>query len=49
MEEIKNAIALLKNDEVLRAKLAKGALKKSESLSIETRAKRVLDFIHSKM
>lgn len=49
VEEIKNAIALLKNDEVLRAKLAKGALKKSESLSIETRAKRVLDFIYSKM
>lgn len=49
VEEIKYAIGLLKNDEALRAKLAKGALKKSESLSIETRAKRVLDFIHSKM
>lgn len=49
VEEIKNAIILLKNDEVLRAKLAKGALRKSETLSIEKRAKRVLDFIHTKM
>ena len=49
VEEIKNAIALLKNDDALRARLAKGALMKSESLSIETRAKRVLEFIHSKM
>ena len=49
VEEIKNAILLLKNDKALREKLAAGALKKSESLSIDTRAKRVLEFIQSKM
>jgi glycosyltransferase involved in cell wall biosynthesis len=47
--EIKNAISLLKNDKPLRGKLAAGALKKSESLSIDTRAKRVMKFIQSKM
>ena len=49
VEEIKNAIVLLKNNKELREKLAQGALVKSETLSIETRAKRVLDFIRSKM
>lgn len=49
VKEIKNAILKLKDDKVLREKLAKGALKKSESLSIDTRAQRVLEFIQSKM
>lgn len=49
VEEIKNAIVLLKNNKELREKLAQGALVKSETLSIETRAKKVLDFICSKM
>lgn len=49
IEEIKNAISLLKNDKSLREKLAEGALKKSEALSIETRAKKILEFIQSKM
>lgn len=49
VEEIKNAIMLLKNDETLRLKLAMGALEKSESLSIETRAQKILEFIHSKI
>lgn len=49
IEEIKDAISLLKNDKALREKLAAGALKKSEVLSIETRAKKVLEFIQSKM
>lgn len=49
VEEIKNAIVLLKNNKELREKLAQGALVKSETLSIETRAKRVLEFIQLKM
>lgn len=49
VEEIKSAILLLKNNKALREKLAKGALVKSESLAIETRAQRVLEFIKSKM
>jgi glycosyltransferase involved in cell wall biosynthesis len=49
VEEVKNAILLLKNNKALREKLAKGALKKSEALSIDTRAQRVLEFINSKM
>ena len=49
VEEIKKAILLLKEDKALRARLANGALVKSEALSIETRAKRVIDFIQSKM
>lgn len=49
VDEIKDAIMLLKNDGELRERLAKGALEKSVSLSIETRARRVLDFIQSKM
>lgn len=49
VEEIKNAIMLLKNDETLRLKLAMGALEKSKTLSIETRAQKILEFIHSKI
>lgn len=49
VKEIKDAILLLKNDKILKERLAKGALAKSESLAIETRAQRVLEFINSKV
>ena len=48
VDEIKNAIIQLKNDELLRDQLSKGALEKAKSLSIETRAKRIVEFINRK-
>ena len=48
VEEIKNAILCLKNDKELRGSLSKGAIIKSESFSIEERAKIILEFINSK-
>lgn len=48
VDEIKNAILCLKNDKVLRDSLSKGAIFKSESFSIEERAKKILNFINSK-
>ena len=48
VEEIKDAILRLKNDKELRCRLSKGAIIKSESFSIEERAKKILEFINSK-
>ena len=48
VEEIKNAIITLKENEDIRAELAKGALAKSEELSIKNRAQRIISFIESK-
>lgn len=48
VDEIKDAIIRMKNDSLLRERLSKGALIKSQSLSIEERAKKILEFIVSK-
>jgi glycosyltransferase involved in cell wall biosynthesis len=48
VEEIKDAILCLKNDKELRDSLSKGSVTKSESFSIEERAKKILEFINSK-
>lgn len=48
VEEIKDAILCLKNDKEMRDSLSKGAVTKSESFSIEERAKKILEFINSK-
>lgn len=48
VDEIKEAIIKLKNDTLLRERLSEGALHKSQSLSIEERAKKILEFIVSK-
>ncbi|MCR3921077.1 MAG: glycosyltransferase [Firmicutes bacterium] len=46
--EIKGAITLLYKDELLRKKLAQGALEKSRSTDISVRAKAVMSFMNSK-
>lgn len=49
IDEIANAIKLLYADKDLRNKLAKGALKKAETLNIENRAKNIISFMESKI
>lgn len=49
VEEIKNAIVKLKNDQSLRDKLSRGAMEKGESLSIESRADKILAFINKQI
>lgn len=48
IEELANAIALLKNNTELREKLAEGALSKAKGLTIDQRAKSILRFIEEK-
>ena len=48
VEEIKKAIVTLKDNVAIRTELAKGALAKSEELSIKNRAQRIISFIESK-
>ena len=45
VDEIKKAIELLRDDESLRARLSDGALEKAKSLTIDQRAKRIIEFI----
>ena len=45
IEELSDAIALLKNDPELREKLSEGALSKAKGLTIEQRAAAILQFI----
>lgn len=45
VEEIKQAIEKLYIDKSLREKLSKGALEKAKELNIETRAKKIIDFM----
>lgn len=47
VDAIKQAIHALKEDKTLRAKLAKGALKKAQTLRIDQRVKHILERIHS--
>ncbi len=47
IDEIAGAIKTLRDDVAVREKLAKGALKKAESLTIDQRAARIMDFIES--
>lgn len=49
IEEIANAIRKLRDDIVIREKLADGALQKAQSLTIEKRAKAIIEFMQSKM
>ncbi len=49
IDEIANAIGKLRDDVVLREKLADGALQKAQSLTIEKRAEAILDFIKTKI
>ena len=48
IEQIAESIKRLKDDEKLRASLAIGALKTASDLSIDKRAKRIIDFMKSK-
>ena len=49
ISQISDAIAKLKDDVVLRAKLSIGALKKAEDLSISKRAERIESFIENRI
>lgn len=48
VDEIASAIRELKENKVKRLELAQGALKKAESLTIDKRAKAIIDFIESR-
>lgn len=48
VNEIANAIITLKEDETLRSKLSKGAIKKVSELTIEKRVSKILNFIREK-
>lgn len=48
VQEISNAILQLYNDEELRVRLSKGALKKVSNLTLASRADKILDFINTK-
>lgn len=45
IDEISNAIELLYNDASLRMSLAQGSLEKAKGLSINNRAKKIIDFM----
>lgn len=47
-DEIADAIMKLKNDNKLRIQLAKGSLKMAEKLTLENRAKNILEYIEEK-
>lgn len=49
IDEIADAIQRLRDNVVLREKLSTGALRKAESLTIEQRAKAIIEFIESKI
>ena len=49
VDEIANAIKMLRDNKEMREQLAEGALKKAESLTIEKRANAIIDFIESKI
>lgn len=49
VDEIAEAIKVLRDDKELRQKLAAGALEKSENLTIEKRAKAILDFMEERI
>lgn len=49
IDEIANAIRLMRDDTDLRERLSKGALHKAESLTIDRRAQAIIDFINSKI
>lgn len=49
VNEIEKAINIIYNDSDLRIKLSKGALKKAKNFTIQTRAKKILEFMKSKI
>lgn len=49
IDELADAIRALRDDSLKRSLLAKGALKKAASLSIDKRAKSIMDFIESRI
>lgn len=49
IEEISCAIKRLKDDKIFRERLSSGAEKTASKLTIQQRAKRILNFINSKM
>lgn len=49
VDEISAAITLLKENKELRKKLSEGALRKAESLRLDVRARKIKDFIDSKL
>ncbi len=49
IHEINMAIKLLKNNEELREKLSKGALNSAVALNVEDRAKKIINFIESRI
>jgi glycosyltransferase involved in cell wall biosynthesis len=49
IDDIADAIRLLFSDDRLRMDLAKGAVKKAEQLDVVTRARRIVDFMESKI
>lgn len=49
IDEIKSSIQLLRDDPVLRKKLASGANKKAEMLRIENRARNILEFMEERI
>lgn len=49
IDELADAIRALRDDSLIRSLLAKGALKKAASLSIDKRAKSIMDFIESRI
>lgn len=49
VEDIKTAIIKLYEDKALRDSLSEGSLKAAKELTLDKRAKRILDFIHEKI
>ena len=49
IDEIKSSIQLLRDNSVLREKLALGAIKKAEMLRIENRAQNIIKFMEEKI
>ena len=49
IDEIKSSIQLLRDDPVLRKRLASGANKKAEMLRIENRARNILEFMEERI
>ena len=48
IEQIKNAILLLKGNDVLRLKMSKASLEKAKNMSLATRADRILCWLDEK-
>ena len=49
IEDISRAITLLRDDQELRKRLSEGSVKKAAGLTLDNRAKEIIDFIQEKM